>query len=125
MTSTRRDTLTISAKTDGLKGTVVITGGGTGLTYQPGTDATGADSFTYTASDGHGGDVVGTVSVIIAEGSLPVASTDSATMLEDAAATLIPVLGQRHGRRRDRRADDHRQDQWREGRRSRHQPPRH
>ena len=87
------DTLTIIAKTDGLKGTVVITGGGTDLTYQPNTDATGADSFTYTASDGHGGDVVGTVSVIIAEGSLPVANDDSATMLEDAAATVIPVLG--------------------------------
>ncbi len=87
------DTLTISAKTDGLKGTVVITGGGTGLTYQPGTDQTGADSFTYTVSDGHGGDVVGNVSVVIADGSLPVANDDTATMLEDAAATSIPVLG--------------------------------
>ena len=87
------DTLTIIAKTDGLKGTVVITGGGTGLTYQPGTDETGADSFTYTASDGHGGDVVGNVSVVIADGALPVANDDTATMLEDAAATAIPVLG--------------------------------
>ena len=86
------DTLTISGATDGLKGTVVITGGGTGLTYEPATDATGTDSFTYTASDGNGGDVVGNVSVVIAEGALPVAANDTATVLEDAAATVIPVL---------------------------------
>ncbi len=86
------DTLTIIAKTDGLKGTVVITGGGTGLTYQPATDQTGADSFTYTVTDGHSAGLVGTVSVIIADGALPVANDDSITMLEDAAATAIPVL---------------------------------
>jgi hypothetical protein len=87
------DTLTISAKTDGAKGTVAITGGGTGLTYQPDTDATGADSFTYTVTDGHSPGVTATVSVIIADGVLPVAGDDARTLLEDAGATVISVLG--------------------------------
>jgi len=42
----------IVAKTDGLHGAVVITGGGTGLTYAPAPDYYGPDSFTYTISDG-------------------------------------------------------------------------
>jgi hypothetical protein len=86
------DTLTITAKTDGAKGTVAITGGGTGLTYEPAIDATGADSFTYTVTDGHSAGVTATVSVVIAEGALPVAVDDAMTVLEDAAATGIPVL---------------------------------
>lgn len=42
----------ISAVSQGLNGTVVITGGGTGLTYQPNGNFTGTDVFTYTISDG-------------------------------------------------------------------------
>ena len=59
------DVLTISGKTNGSKGTVVIIGGGTGLTYQPNRGATGADSFTYTITDGHGGTRTATVLVTI------------------------------------------------------------
>ena len=33
-------------------GTVIITGGGTGLSYRPGTNYFGSDTFTYTISDG-------------------------------------------------------------------------
>lgn len=46
------DALTITAKTNGTNGTVVITGGGTGVTYTPTTGFSGSDSFTYTISDG-------------------------------------------------------------------------
>ena len=48
------DTLTIVSATQGSKGAVVITGGGTGLTYRPFSNLSGMDSFTYTISDGHG-----------------------------------------------------------------------
>ena len=87
------DTLTITAKADGAKGSVVITGGGTGLTYHPTTDATGADSFTYTISDGHGGTDTGTVSVTINDtNTAPVAGNDAKTLLQDASPTAINVL---------------------------------
>jgi len=59
------DTRTISAKTDGAKGVVVITGGGTGLTYKPDLNTNGSDSFTYTVDDGHGATDTATVNVTI------------------------------------------------------------
>ncbi len=59
------DALTITGMTNGAKGGVVITGGGTGLTYQPNPGATGADSFTYTIADGRGGSASATVAVTI------------------------------------------------------------
>ncbi len=57
------DTLTISDVTQGQHGTVVITGGGSGLTYEPDSDFSGMDSFTYSVSDGHGG--IDTASVAV------------------------------------------------------------
>ena len=87
------DPLDISAVTQGAKGAVVITGGGSGLTYDPATNATGADSFTYTVSDGNGGTDIGTVTVTITPANdPPVADNDSATINEDAPATSVAVL---------------------------------
>jgi Big-like domain-containing protein len=45
---------------------VAITGGGTGLTYDPQANKHGGDTFTYTISDGHGGFDTATVEVTIA-----------------------------------------------------------
>ena len=59
------DTLTIVAKTNGAHGTVAITGGGTGLTYDPVNLYYGTDVFTYTLSDGHGGTDSATVLLTI------------------------------------------------------------
>jgi hypothetical protein len=59
------ETLSITAKTNGANGTVVITGGGTGLTYTPAAGYVGSDSFTYTISDGNGGSDTATVSVTV------------------------------------------------------------
>ena len=59
------DVLTIVGKTDGTRGIVAITGGGTGLTYQPTTKYLGADTFTYTIADGHGLTSTATVNVTI------------------------------------------------------------
>jgi hypothetical protein len=59
------DALTVSAKTNGTKGSVTIAAGGGSVTYKPNANAFGSDSFTYTASDGHGGLDSATVSVTI------------------------------------------------------------
>jgi molybdopterin biosynthesis enzyme MoaB len=81
---------TITARTQAGKGNVVITGGGTGLTYQPNADYCGSDSFTYTIN----GSSTATVSVAVnCVDDPPVAVNDSATVAEDAGATAISVLG--------------------------------
>ncbi len=64
-TDTDGDTLTVLSKTAGMNGTVVITGGGTAVTYTPAANFNGSDSFTYTVSDGRGGTQTATVSVTV------------------------------------------------------------
>jgi Bacterial Ig domain len=92
-TDTDGDTLSINAKTDGAKGAVVITGGGTGLTYAPNSNANGSDTFTYTVDDGNGGQDTATVSVTITPSNdAPTADNESLTIAEDAAAAAVPVL---------------------------------
>ena len=59
------ESLRITARTSGSKGQVVITGGGTGLTYLPNKNATGTDSFTYTITDAAGASATATVQVTI------------------------------------------------------------
>ncbi len=59
------DLFTIVAVTQGTNGAVVITGGGTGLTYQPDPDFSSDDSFTYTIDDGNGGQDTATVSITV------------------------------------------------------------
>jgi hypothetical protein len=49
------------------KGTVIITDGGTTVTYEPDPNGFGADSFTYTISDGHGGSDTATVHVMVSK----------------------------------------------------------
>lgn len=61
------DTLSVSQVTQGANGSVVINGNGT-VTYTPNAGFSGSDSFTYQASDGHGGFATGTVSVTVASG---------------------------------------------------------
>lgn len=46
--------VSVSSKTDPAHGVLVITGGGTGLSYTPNPGYTGLDPFTYTISDGQG-----------------------------------------------------------------------
>ncbi|MBL8297022.1 MAG: tandem-95 repeat protein [Rhodanobacteraceae bacterium] len=88
--------ITIGSVTQPANGTVVITGGGTGLTYQPNPNycnnppGSTLSTFTYTISPGGS---VGTVTVTVTcVDDPPVAVADSATVVEDATATAIPVL---------------------------------
>ena len=77
------DTLTISAKTDGTNGVVVINANNT-VTYTPDADFNGTDSFTYTIADGNGGSATATVNITVtADNDTPVALNDSATVDED------------------------------------------
>jgi len=67
------DTLTVASFTQGAHGTVAFSGGV--ATYTPTTGFIGADSFTYTLGDGHGGSATGTVSVTVSD-QAPVAVDD-------------------------------------------------
>ena len=88
----------------------MITGGGTGLTYQPNPNycndppGTTLDTFTYTLTPGGS---TATVSVTVTcVDDPPVAVNDTATVVEDAAGHGDRRVGQRHRRRR--RPDDDR-----------------
>ena len=93
-TDVEHDTLLITGKTNGSKGNVAITGGGTGLTYDPFTGFNGDDTFTYTIDDGNGGTDTATVSITIAGANrAPNAVNDvSFSVPEGAAATPLDVL---------------------------------
>ena len=58
-------TIRVIETTDGAKGSVAIIGDGPAVTYTPNVDANGADTFTYTVSDGNGGTDTATVAVNI------------------------------------------------------------
>jgi hypothetical protein len=84
----------VASVTQPADGTVVVTGGGTGLTYEPdagycNSDPGGTpDTFTYTLNGGS----TATVSVTVTCDIAPTAVADAATVLEDAAATAVDVL---------------------------------
>ena len=67
-------TLSILGTPTATNGTVTVNPDGT-LNYTPNADFSGADTITYTVSDGQGGTDTGTVSVNVAE-DVPVANND-------------------------------------------------
>jgi hypothetical protein len=79
------DVLEVSAVTDGAKGVVTIVPGGHQVSYKPNANAFGADSFTYTVSDGNGGIDTATVAVTIA------AVNDPPSALDDGHPTPLLV----------------------------------
>ena len=83
------ETLTITAASTPAHGTVKMTGGGTGLTYQPAPGYNGADHFTYTVSDGNGGADTAEVFVTVTPFDyFPVAAADSLTVPEDGSGSV-------------------------------------
>ncbi|HET6938604.1 MAG TPA: Ig-like domain-containing protein, partial [Nocardioides sp.] len=86
--------ISVTSVTQPAHGIVVITGGGSGLTYQPNAnscnDGTPTDDFTYTLAPG--GDVATVAVTVTCTDDPPVATDDFASMGEDAPATAIDVL---------------------------------
>ena len=83
------ETLTITGVTQPAGGTVVITGGGSGLTFQPASpDFAGTTTFTYTVSDGNGGTDTATVTMTV-------------TNVNDPPVAVDDTFGRRGGRGRD------------------------
>src|SRR6185437_4634020 len=87
----------IASVTQPANGTVVITGGGSGLTYLPNANycnsppGTTPDTFGYTLAPGAS---TATVAVTVAcVDDPPTAVNDSATVSEDAGPSAIDVLG--------------------------------
>ncbi|MEA2602915.1 MAG: hypothetical protein QOF89_3907 [Acidobacteriota bacterium] len=86
----------VASVTQPANGAVVITGGGTGLTYAPNANycnqppGTTLDTFTYTLAPG-GSSTTVTVTVTCVDDN-PVAVADSATVVEDSGANAINVL---------------------------------
>ncbi|HKI04389.1 MAG TPA: IPTL-CTERM sorting domain-containing protein, partial [Thermoanaerobaculia bacterium] len=95
-TDPENDPFTIQSVTQPANGTVVITGGGTGLTYQPNANycntppGTALDTFTYTLTPG--GDTATVTMTVTCTDDNPVAVPDAATVAEDSGATAVPVL---------------------------------
>jgi len=91
------DSLTITAFSQGTSGSVVNNGNGT-FTYTPTAGFVGADTFTYTISDGNGGTAVGTVAVTVDSivnppiNTPPVATNDTLTTTLGNAITTGNVL---------------------------------
>ncbi len=112
-TDAESDPLTITATGGTPLGTVTITGGGTGLTYNPNgqfnalnVGDTASDTFTYTVSDGNGGTDTATVTVTVTGlNDAPVGVADSFTGANSALAGVtlavstslatpnVPVVG--------------------------------
>ena len=88
------DTLTITAVTQGVSGTVVSNNDGT-VTYMPNAGFTGSDDFTYTVSDGMDeGTAMVTVTVTAPPeppNTAPTAANDTA-MTDEGEAVVIDVL---------------------------------
>ena len=85
-------------------GTVVITGGGTGLTYAPNANycnnppGTTPDTFTYTLTPG--GSTATVSMTVTCVDDPPVAVNDAATVAEDSRRQRDRRAGQRHRHRR-------------------------
>jgi len=86
------DALTITSFTQAGHGAVVNNGDGT-FTYTPAADYNGADSFTYTVSDGNDGETVATVSITVNPvNDAPEATDDALVTNEDTVVTTGNVL---------------------------------
>lgn len=91
------DSLTVTAVSQGLHGSVVVEADGT-VTYTPSAGYVGSDSFTYTASDGYGGTATGTVNVTVDRGNLaPTANADSVQTLVDRPVTVFATANDTDG----------------------------
>jgi hypothetical protein len=81
-TDANGDTLSITAVTQGAHGSVA--NNGTSVSYTPGANYFGGDSFTYTIDDGHGGTDTATVTVTVTNvNDVPVAVGEAYSVNQD------------------------------------------
>ena len=99
------ETLTVIGLSQPAHGTatLVAAGGDAGkITYIPQPEFFGADSFTYTIDDGHGGTAAATISVLVtAVNDAPVAANDMASVM-GAVPIVLDVLANDHDEDGDR-----------------------
>jgi cysteine-rich repeat protein len=81
------DALTVTAVTAPAHGTATITGAHE-VTYTPAADYNGSDGFSYTVSDGAATASAAVAIAITAVNDAPIAAADSASLAEDASASL-------------------------------------
>ncbi|MFL5679682.1 MAG: Ig-like domain-containing protein [Chloroflexota bacterium] len=82
------DALTVTAVTKPGHGTATIGASGV-ITYTPAAEYSGADSFGYTLSDGHGGRAAGAVSITVTPvNDVPTATAKSASTTYQTALTI-------------------------------------
>jgi VCBS repeat-containing protein len=87
------ETLTVTSVTTPVYGTVTLVGVGTAVSYTPKANFHGTDGFSYTISDGNGGEATASVAITVTSvNDQPIATADSATVAEDSGATTITVL---------------------------------
>ncbi len=88
------DALTVDVASTPANGRVSNLGGS--VQYAPNPDYSGVDNFTYTASDGHGGTAVATVTITVTPvNDAPVAQNDSASTNEDVPVTVLILANDR------------------------------
>src|SRR5207247_3025693 len=85
------DTLTVTGVSVAQHGSAARHADGT-FTYPPAANYNGADSFTYSISDGHGGTATATVSLTITAVNDAPVSTDQAVATEEDTADRNAVL---------------------------------
>jgi hypothetical protein len=92
-TDVEGDSPTVTGSTNGAHGTVSCDAGGTCI-YTPALNYVGADTFTYTISDGNGGTDTGSVSVTVTQvNDAPVADDDALTTDVDTPGNVNVLLG--------------------------------
>ncbi|MCU0698625.1 MAG: Ig-like domain-containing protein [Myxococcaceae bacterium] len=85
------ETLTIVAVGSAMNG--IVSGGGTTLTYRPNANFFGNDTFTYTVSDGNGGQATATVTMLVRPvNDPPTAMNDSFGVVEGSMNNALNVL---------------------------------
>ncbi len=92
----QNETLSIASFTLPSHGTLITFG--SVFVYQPDTNFSGNDTFTYTISDGNGGSAIGTVTLsVTAVIDPPIAGGDQVTSSEDASVLIDVLANDRNG----------------------------
>jgi large repetitive protein len=90
-TDPESNALDVTAASDPPHGTAVVNANET-ITYTPDNNYTGADSFTYTISDGNGGTATGTVNITVNAAATLAAQADGYWVLPNASGVTLNVV---------------------------------